>query len=189
MAAHCLIGVNVKLTAGSLLIAPPLMPDPRFQETVLVLCHHSNTGSFALAANVISQYDCKHLSAELGLSTDLPFPLYWGGPVNPGSVWMLHSADWYIDQTLTVNDNWSITSHDTMFHHIADGDTPREFRLCHGFASWGPGQLEWELQGTQGSSWVYTDDPGPDWLFNTPEDNLWETATERAQRSAINEWL
>jgi len=181
------------LEAGQLLIAPPLMPDPRFSCAVMILCHHSHTGSFALGINYEAEFTLEDISEELGLPQTLHFPLYEGGPINTGSVWMLHSAEWHITNTLPVNSEWSITSHDSMFHHILDGDTPREFRFCHGYSSWGPGQLEQELKGeypySAGSSWIVADDPGPDWLLNQPTEDLWETATLKARTQSVNEWL
>lgn len=183
----------IDLSPGKLLIAPPLMPDPRFSCAVMMLCHHSTTGSFALGINFLADFTLEDISQELELPQALHFPLYEGGPVNPGSVWMLHSSEWAIDNTLEVNEQWSVTSHDSMFHHLLDGDAPREFRFCHGFASWGPGQLQQELQGsypyTAGSSWIIADDPGPDWLFNEPVEELWENATLKARSQTVDAWL
>lgn len=185
----------MQLTPGQLLIAPPLMPDLRFQTSVMVLCHHSHTGSFALGVNQPTGMTVNDIVDELELDfqCSLNFPVYYGGPVYQGSVWMIHSAEWWVDQTLSVNESWSITSHNSMFHCLADGDTPREFRFCHGFASWAPGQLDREMRSepplNSGSSWIVGEDPGPEWLFNQPEDQLWETATLKAQHQAVDAWL
>jgi len=183
----------MQLTPGQLLIAPPLMPDPRFAGTVQLLCHHSATGSFALGLNTLAEFTLEDICDELRIDPPLNFPLFEGGPINPGSVWMLHSADWQITNTLFINDSWSATSHDSMFEHILEGDTPREFRFIHGFASWGPGQLEQELRGEEpwdpGSSWIVVEDPGPDWVFNEPIEELWENATLKARSQAVNAWL
>lgn len=169
------------------------MIDPRFAGSVMLLCHHSNTGAFALCVNHQAHFSFSDISEEIGLETPLNFPMYWGGPVKQGSIWMLHSSEWYIDKTMHVNEEWAVTSHDSMFHHIADGDTPREFRFIHGFTSWGPGQLDGELSGkhpwTPSSSWVVSPDPGPGWLFNHPEETLWENSLHDAGKNAVSDWL
>jgi len=178
---------------GQLLIAPPRMTDPRFNQSVLLLTHHFDGGSFACCINKPTSFTLEDISRELNLDTTLHFPLYWGGPVQLNSIWMLHSPEWRIENTIPINDNWALTSHQAMFWHIADGDTPNYFRFLHGFCSWGPGQLEGELRGTPPwtpqSSWLVTEDPGPDWVLDKPEYELWETATEMCTSQAVDSWL
>jgi putative transcriptional regulator len=183
----------IKPRTGNLLIAPPKMTDPRFDQSVLLLTHHFNGGSFALCINKPTQFTLEDISVELELERPLYFPLYWGGPVTQSSIWMLHHPDWELENTIRVNENWSLTSNQSMFHHIADGDAPNYFRFMHGFSSWAPGQLEAELKGnppwTPKSSWLVAEDPGAEWLFECPEENMWEHATELCSSQAVDNWL
>jgi len=178
---------------GTLLISPPAMPDPKFGQTVLLLTQHSPHGAFALCLNRPTNQKVDKILEEMNIDAHLPFKMYWGGPLHPGSIWMIHTKDWNIDHTLHVDDTWKITSHESMFHHLADGDAPRSFRLAYGFASWGPGQLEAELSGTgryvPGSSWLVLPDTDAADIFEIPENKLWSRATTMAASAAVDSWI
>lgn len=178
---------------GSILIAPPSMSDTRFANSVLFVTHNNNAGTFALCLNRPTKHTAVSLSQELKLDKELPFQMYWGGPVNHGSIWMIHDNTWHNDDTMYVNATWNVTSNESMFHHMADGDAPRNFRLCFGFCSWMPEQLNMELAGvapfSKKSSWLYANDVDPEWVFETPVEHLWESATELAADEAISNWL
>lgn len=158
-----------------------------------MLTHDYPNGSFALCVNKPTEHTLQDIIDELGIETNLNFPLYWGGPVNPGTVWMLHDSAWSIDQTVEVNDEWSMTSNIDMFRHLADGDYPQHFRLMIGYCSWARGQLQAEIAGSppwqNGHSWLIAKNKGPEWLFDQPEDRLWETATELSSHQAVASWL
>lgn len=179
-----------------LLISPPSIPDPRFRKTVLMLTHDHDGGSFALCLNKPSRYVCKDIlqNIEALQDLDLQFPMYWGGPVSQGTVWMLHSAEWELDErTVEIDESWSMTSHESMFAHLADGDYPQQFRLMFGFCSWAPNQLIAELRGlppwNSKHSWLVAANPGPEWIYEQPVENLWENATTLCSHQAVDSWL
>lgn len=186
----------ITIEATDLLIAPPTIPDPRFRKTVLMLTHTHDGGSFALCLNRHTNYDCNDILKDLDLGTDLnvPMPLYWGGPVSPGTVWMLHTSEWQLEtNTVEITQEWSMTSHAKMFERLNAGDTPRQFRLMFGFCSWAPNQLEAELQGqppwNPNHSWLVARNPGAEWIFEQPVENLWENATTLCSHQAVDSWL
>ena len=179
-----------------LLIAPPTIPDHRFRKTVLMLTHNHDGGSFALCLNKPSRYVCNDIIKDLEIAgdIDLQIPLYWGGPVSPGTVWMLHTSEWQLeDRTVEITEDWSMTSHESMFACLADGDCPRQFRMVFGFCSWAPQQLEAELRGMPpwhpNHSWLIAANPGAEWLFEQPVENLWENATTLCSHQAVDRWL
>ena len=178
---------------GSLLIAPPTMTDGRFSKTVILLTHHNNSGTFGLCLNRPTNHTLKSVSEELGLDNELPFQIYWGGPVQQGSVWMIHDKNWENSHTLYVDENWRVTSDESMFYNMADGDCPRDMRIVAGFASWMPGQLEMELQGkppfSKQSSWLTVEKVDPEWVFNTPIDELWDDAVALCGNKAVESWF
>jgi len=179
---------------GSLLIAPPHMTDYRFAGSVMLVTHQTSaTGTVALCVNSETSFNVNDLREEINIDGNLPFPLYWGGPVQPGSIWMLHDSDWRMSNTLEVNHSWSMTSNRDMFANILEGDMPRQFRFMHGFASWAPGQLKRELEGeppwSSTSSWLVSEDPGVEWLFDQPEGTMWETCMQKATEEAVDSWF
>ena len=183
----------MKLGPGSLLIAPPLITDKRFSKSVLLVTHNNSSGAFALCLNKPTKHTLASVGNELGIDKELPFQMFWGGPVNNGSIWMIHDKDWENEHTLYVNDKWRITSNESMFYHLADGDAPRTFRMAFGFCSWMPGQLDMELAGTppfsKRSSWITLEDVSPEFVFETNVNDLWKDATELAGNKAIENWF
>lgn len=167
-----------------------------------MLTHSHEAGSFALCVNRASNYTVQdlvdqaqvELSIDLEIDCDLRFPLYWGGPVSPSTIWMLHSSEWHLDDiTVIIDDQWSMTSNVKMFHRLADGDMPREFRIMYGYCSWAPGQLENELRGQAPwrpeQAWLIARNLGPEWLFEQPVESLWENATTLSSHQAVDSWL
>ena len=179
--------------SSDLLIAPPSIPDPRFRKAVMMLTHDNNNGTFAICVNRPTNHTLKDILEDTGVEMNLNFPLYWGGPVNPTTVWMIHSSEWFCEYTVPVDDDWAITSNISMFTHLADGDIPNHFRLALGYASWQPGQLKAELRGiapwSPNHSWLVAENPGPGWLFEQAVDDLWVNAMDLSGHQAVDTWL
>ena len=180
-------------TASDLLIAPPTIPDRRFNKSVIMLTHSLHGSTFGICVNRPTTHTLQDVLLETGIEANINFPIYWGGPMNPGTVWMLHSSEWSIQPTININEAWSMTSNIAMFHHLADGDYPQHFRIMFGFCSWARDQLRAELKGmppwTHNHSWLVAENPGPEWLFEQPVDDLWREATELCSHQAIDSWL
>ena len=187
--------MSVKPINGSLLVAPPGMVDSRFSRTSLLVTHHNQNSSWALCINRMTPHNLESLAKEISISNanNLRFPLYWGGPVQKGSVWMLHTPEWENEHTMYVNEQWRVTSNESMFHCLSDGDAPQWFRICYGLCQWGPGQLETELAGkppfVKSSSWLVANDTTPEQLFNQDPHELWEYSVKTAGRQSVDAWL
>lgn len=181
------------MVSGSLLIAPPNMPDPRFRKSVILLTHDIESGAFALCLNRETRHSLSDIIDDMGLGQDMPHPLYWGGPVSPSTIWMLHSSEWYTDHTHEICEGWAMTSTRDMFERISDGDEPQHYRFFSGYCSWGPGQLEGELAGVKpwdrDHSWLVARNPGPEWLLEQPIEHLWSSATTLCSHQAVDSWL
>lgn len=196
MEVLCLTGAKMfNVTVGDALIAPANMVDARFDKTVMLVTQVNNTGHMALCLNRPTEYTLQDLLDREDLSIDkkLEHPLYWGGPVNQNTVWMLHDPDWSQRNSLYINDKWSMTSHVSMFSRLSDNDYPRWFRFFFGFAAWGPGQLEHEIQGEhpwrKEHSWLIAKDIDPYWMVDQVEDLLWQEAIQLSANQAVEQWL
>ena len=178
---------------GNLLIAPPAIPDTRFNRSVLMLTQTDEMGAFALCLNKPTGHNLQEILDNTEIDLNLTLPLYWGGPVNMNTMWMLHSNDWSCEHTITVNDNWNLTSHVSMFYHLADGDYPKQFRLMMGYCSWAKGQLEAEIRGVApwnpNHSWLLAEGVEPEWVFEQPVEDLWILATDLCCHQAVDTWL
>ena len=151
--------------AGHLLVAMPQMQDHRFARTVIYLCTHSDEGAMGLVVNKLADNPVVLLSElmkKLKISTDgLKFDsqVRFGGPVEPGRGFVLHSADYTEEGTLVVDGRVALTSTLDILRAIGRGAGPEKCILALGFAGWGPGQLEAEIQANG-------------WLHSTADDGL-----------------
>lgn len=177
---------------GDIIIAPPAIGHTALARTVILLTSQKLSGDFGLVINRPSSHSLADLNVELDCDLPPSVPLYWGGPVGTHTIWMLHTCDWSIDATVSVNAHWSMTSHRSMFHHLADGDCPQHFALTFGYCAWGPGQLTRELQGvtpyTVASSWLTWRQPASD-VLTVPASQLWQVACKQSSHQAVASWM
>jgi putative transcriptional regulator len=139
--------------AGQLLIAMPAMGDPRFERSVVYLCAHGEEGAMGLIVNKpVTELRFGTLLEQLGL----PRPekggrdvrVHFGGPVEGGRGFVLHTGDYASDGgTMRIDEEVSMTATLDILRRIAAGDGPRSSMLALGYAGWGPGQLEREIGG------------------------------------------
>ena len=143
---------------GQLLIAMPVMSDPRFARSVIYLCAHSEDGAMGLVINQrASHISFPDLLERLGivpgetngrLSDDVrSMSIYVGGPVETSRGFVLHSSDYFAnDSTLPIEDGVCLTATIDILKAIAAGEGPHRAILALGYAGWSPGQLESEIQ-------------------------------------------
>jgi len=162
---------------GQILIAMPGMGDPRFDHSVIYLCAHSGEGAMGLILNKpASDLELPSLMEQIGITpTDKmrKMPIRFGGPVEHGRGFVLHSADYSNNNsTLQVNDTFAMTATLDILEDIAKGGGPDTCLLALGYAGWGPGQLEKELQA---NGWL-TGDAGPELIFDPNVEGMWSQA-------------
>ncbi len=163
--------------SGKMLIAMPSMGDPRFEKTLIFMCAHADDGALGLVVNrrveEVSQSD---LFDKLDLHTAPDAEtrhVHYGGPVETGRGFVLHSADYHIDEaTLEVDDKVSMTATVDILKALAAGEGPRNAMIALGYAGWGGGQLEGELQR---NGWL-TCDSDDDLIFGVNDEGKWEAA-------------
>lgn len=163
--------------SGKLLIAMPGMGDPRFEKAVILLCAHSDDGAMGLMVNKPAT-DLKFVDLldQLGIpkgGSDTDIRVYFGGPVENGRGFVLHSADYdRSETTLTVDGQFCMTATVEILEHIVNGEGPERSLLALGYAGWGPGQLESEILQ---NGWL-TCDASADLVFSGESGSKWERA-------------
>lgn len=143
---------------GQLLIAMPVMSDPRFARSVIYMCAHSEDGAMGLVINQrASHISFPDLLERLGIvpseaEDDLPedvqsMSIHVGGPVETGRGFVLHSSDYFANEsTLPIENGICLTATIDILKAIATGHGPNRAILALGYAGWSPGQLESEIQ-------------------------------------------
>ena len=162
---------------GQLLISMPGMGDPRFEKSVVFMCAHSGDGALGLIVNKPApELRFETLLEQLGI--DVPDPkrdirIHFGGPVEHGRGFVLHSADYHSDaSTLQVGDAFGMTATLDVLEAMARGSGPDSALLALGYAGWGPGQLEAEIMA---NGWL-TCDAHPDIVFGQDDSRKWTAA-------------
>jgi len=161
---------------GQLLIAMPQMEDARFARTLIYICAHTAEGAMGLVVNrAVDNVTFPDLLRQLNItsSTSSPQdPILFGGPVETGRGFVLHSADYVRDATLLVDRDVGLTATLDILKDIASGQGPRRCLLMLGYAGWGPGQLDAEIQA---NGWLNT--PADEALiFGHDLDTKWDKA-------------
>ena len=169
---------------GHFLIAMPGMADERFARSVVYICAHSTEGAMGITVNrPATQISFCDLLVQLeiiprGEDTGLPDPVkrmtvHRGGPVETGRGFVLHSADYFIENsTLPIDEHVSLTATLEILKAIAAGRGPENALLALGYAGWAPGQLETEIQ-TNG--WLNCP-ATPEVIFGADADGKYERA-------------
>jgi putative transcriptional regulator len=136
--------------AGQLLVAMPQMQDERFARTVIYVCMHNEGGAMGLVVNkLIDSLTLTELLDQLGIDAAGlrgETTVHFGGPVEAHHGFVLHSADYVEDCTLVVEGGMALTASMDILRAIGAGKGPRRSMLALGYAGWGPGQLDTELQ-------------------------------------------
>ncbi|QXX74445.1 hypothetical protein MHY1_01257 [Methylovirgula sp. HY1] len=172
---------------GQLLLAMPGMPDDRFARSVIYMCAHSDEGAMGIIINraapsvnfsellvqleVIAPDEAIRLPSKAGA-----VPVLKGGPVETGRGFVLHTNDFFIDNsTLPIDTVVSLTATVDILRAIASGAGPGQAVLALGYAGWSPGQLEEELQQ---NGWL-TCPADASLIFDTPLESKYDCALRK----------
>lgn len=161
---------------GHMLVAMPTMSDPRFEKSVIYLCAHSDEGAMGLVVNkLFESITFPDLLQQLNIDASPVgehIRVHFGGPVEQGRGFVLHSDDYLQDSSMVINDGIALTATVDVLKAIAKGEGPRQSLLALGYAGWAPGQLDQEFQG---NGWLHVA-PDDDLIFGKDLDGKWERA-------------
>src|SRR5436190_1312680 len=172
---------------GQMLIASPGMQDERFSRSLIYMCAHSSEGAMGIVVNqpaahisfpdllvkldVIPKAEKIQLPSRAGDLTVLK-----GGPVETERGFVLHSADFFIENsTLPIDEGICLTATLDILKAIARGQGPASAILALGYAGWSPGQLENELQA---NGWLHCS-ADPDLIFGNDINAKYNRAMEK----------
>lgn len=135
---------------GQLLVAMPGMQDERFARTVIYMCAHNAEGAMGLVVNrALDALSFPDLLEQLDIDTSTAMEnvdVHFGGPVETGRGFVLHSPDYLQEGTMVVADGVALTATVEILRAIASGNGPQRHLLALGYAGWGPGQLDSEIK-------------------------------------------
>lgn len=164
---------------GQYLLAMPGIGDARFERAVIAMCAHDAEGALGVGVGRTLPGIGLHkllgqLEIEPGVAPDAP--IHIGGPVETQRGFVLHSLDWIGPESLSVEGRWGLTSTLDILRAIAAGTGPANWVVALGYAGWGEGQLDGEMQR---HGWLAT--RGNDTLlFDHPATERWDLALKSA---------
>lgn len=172
---------------GQVLVAMPTIRDERFARTVIYLCAHSDEGAMGIVVNQpAANIKFRDLLVQLEVLPtakliEVPpraetVRVLKGGPVETGRGFVLHSADFFIENsTLPIDDGICLTATLDILKAIARGQGPESAVLALGYAGWAPGQLESEIQA---NGWLNCN-ADPDLIFGRDADAKYALALQK----------
>lgn len=153
---------NDRYFSGKLLLATPSMGDPRFHRAVIFVCSHDENGAMGLVINhTLAGVDFRDLVGQLKIESDIKvdlaqsrFAVMSGGPVESARGFLLHSAEFAKNDTLKLKEGFGVTGTVDALKDVVRGHGPEKMLFALGYAGWGMGQLDEEIQN---NAWMVVD--------------------------------
>ena len=164
---------------NQLLVSMPQLSNPSFHHTVSLICQHDADGAIGVVINRLTNYRLGDVFGELSLPVSsldhTDQPVFAGGPLSPELGMVIHadpktSHRW--EYSMEIGGGLWLTSSRDILGAIASGQGPDNALMFLGYAGWGPGQLEKEMQL---NSWFNTP-ADHSIIFNTQVDQKWHQA-------------
>lgn len=177
-----------------ILVANPTLKEPMFSKSVIFIYQHTVHGYAGCIVNKPGPVMLGELCESKGLEVYNHYeePLRMGGPIRPQALLVIHSMDWQSDNTTQITSEVGISSDDFMLDKIVHGNEPYCWRLINGISTWGPGQLEAEVDGTgpfvPEQGWLVLD-YDYEFLFETDEQEQWELGIEIASSRLVDQYF
>ncbi len=175
--------IEAAYLTGKLLLAMPGIGDPRFHHSVIFMCVHDEKGAMGLVINTeVPDVDFKQIIDNIGLNSNievdldqLKMPVMSGGPVEGSRGFLLHSPEFTNKDTIKISPEFSLTGTTDALQEVVKGKGPDHALFILGYAGWGAGQLETELQQ---NAWLVLD-PDPEIVFNHDTGAKWNLALNK----------
>jgi putative transcriptional regulator len=164
--------------APGFLVAAPILRDPNFAGSVVLMVEHSDHGALGFVVNREAKASLRKVLGNLGIG-DTPIvnevPVMVGGPVSPETGWIVFE-DLHVqaarEDVMMVTDSLGVSASKQFLVDAVRGNTTKRAMLVHGYAGWGPGQLENELRA---GAWIPVDLDARV-LFETRAEGRWAAA-------------
>ena len=161
------------------LIATEKMKDNRFSKTVIAMLESDGDGAWGFVVNKQLGTMPIALLIDPSLNTSeereklykINIPIFWGGPVDVKTIFILHSTEYQSDTTQNYGSISISQDYNTLFD-IAENKGPEKSLVIFGYSGWGGGQLEGEMERDH---WILSD-IDLDIIFNKESNTKWNKA-------------
>ena len=175
--------MDLEIAKGKFLIAMPILSDPNFRQTVVLLCEHGPEGSLGLVVNRPTDVEVSKLLEDfpdLHAVAGLPDAgrMHSGGPVNQNGMLILCRREEEYSNQGILKDVYLITDLAELKKTGEAGPHHKMIRCYLGYAGWAPGQLEAEMKA--GAWRLVAGDAGL--IFNDNPSDVWQEIMRRMGR-------
>ena len=168
---------NTDLT-HKFLIALPKMSDPRFERSVIFICHHDKNGAMGVVINKAkTQLTLSELLPQIGIDGDIKIAdsiVLDGGPIDIDRGFLIHSDDGKLsnERSLPLPHGLYLSSTKDILESLVTDKAPSRALMAIGYSGWGTGQLEREIQD---NVWLIADSD-PELIFADDLSRVWNAA-------------
>jgi putative transcriptional regulator len=178
---------------GKLLIASPSFPpeSPFAKSVIYIYQDDVQLGTVGVILNKPQETVSQHCNDVGIMFPDTQPKMHLGGPINPTSLLLLHTDDWYSSNTAEIGNGLRISSDGHMFFKIATGNEPVYWRAFYGLSAWRPGQLDQELSGVypySKNTWLLAD-ATDEVVFDYDGDDQWIKAVDLCSQQTIDNFF
>lgn len=184
LAAACLLwsaATAAEDEAAFFLIASPKITDPNFHETVVLIVQHTPRASHGIIINRPLETPLAHLLPGEDASRHASDPVYFGGPVALPALSCLFRAKERPRGSVHVIEDVYIADNPSLLRHLLRHEGSGPVRVYAGHASWGPGQLEGEIEE---GAWFATR-ATPDFVFHDHPESIWGELLRRGSQRSV----
>lgn len=170
----------------TMLIASPQTRDPFFERTVVLVWHHDPDGAIGVVVNRHLKHkldDVLDVDSSAHLERHQDVPVAWGGPVESASGTVVTKGPITDEEGWVLPNGLGITRSQEALLRLLEAGEP--MMLCLGYAGWGPGQLDREIEL---GGWLWTDCDASI-VFETPPDERYDKALASLGLTARMVWM
>ena len=160
---------------GDLLISEPFLPDPNFERTVVLICEHSEDGTFGF---VLNRESVLKMEDALDCVEGFEEVLHLGGPVQQNTLHFLHRRQDIFEEANHIAEDifWGGNYEQLITLINAQVIDPKDFKFFLGYSGWSAGQLEDELKE---NSWIICPNATSKQIFDTAPEKLWKDTLQQ----------
>lgn len=179
--------------APGFLVASPRLDGSLFERSVIVMVHHDEQGAMGFIANKPLEVDFGSLLEMVEIDTDriaercYAQEVFFGGPVRVEQLWVIYNgllthanpggsfSSLQDEGEVRFHEHWALSGTTDSIESFAFGRENNRYRPFVGYAGWGPGQLETEIEE---GSWLILDFDDT-WVLGGEAENMWDEALAR----------
>jgi len=153
------------------------MVDVFFSKTVILLCEYNADGAIGVVINRLTGLESDKVLDQMEVEDGggIVGPVHWGGPVQPGAVFLIFErpsvGDGVEDEAVfQLGDRIGVSPSSRIIRAVAGDASNAGAYLTLGYAGWGAGQLDGEIKS---GSWIYLE-ADPEVVFALPPEERWQ---------------